>query len=154
MHPLTLTPDLQRKIVAALHAGAFPVVAAEAWGVSPRAFHEWMKRGDEPNALEVYRDFATEVRAAAAKARLRAEIAMYENQPRFWLQSGPGRETAEAPGWTVAVKPTLRAAENAATTLRRLRRELEQLLTLLEPFPEARAVAAEWLWRKTHKRKS
>jgi hypothetical protein len=149
-----LTPDLQRRIVAALHAGAFPLVAAQAWGVPPHAFHEWMKRGDEPSALEVYREFASEVRAAAAQARLRAEIVMYEHQPRVWLQNGPGRETAEAPGWTVAVKPMPRAAVSATRTLHRLRRELEQVLTLLELFPEARAVAAEWLWRKKHKRMS
>ena len=43
--PTKLTPDLHRRIVSMVAAGAFPEVAAGACGVSRRAFFEWMQRG-------------------------------------------------------------------------------------------------------------
>ena len=88
-----LTPELQERIVAALRAGGFPEVAAQAWGVSPRTFRRWMRRG-EVQEIEPYRSFAAAVREAIAQARLRAEMDIFEELgPRIWLQHGPGRET-------------------------------------------------------------
>ena len=105
MRPAIFTPALQERIVAALRAGGFPQVAAEAWGVSAETYRRWMRRG-EVQGIEPYRSFAAAVREAIAQARLRAEMDIFENQPRIWLQHGPGRETAESPGWTTAVKPS------------------------------------------------
>jgi hypothetical protein len=98
-----LTPALQERIVASLRAGGFPEIAAQAWGVEPRTFRRWMRRGDR--GIEPYQGFAAAVREAEAQARLRAEMDIFENQPRIWLEHGPGRETETSPGWTTAVKP-------------------------------------------------
>ena len=114
MTPALLTPALQERIVAALRAGGFPEIAAAAWGVSRRTFRRWMRRG-EVKEIEPYRSFAAAVREAIAQARLRAEMDIFENQPRIWLQHGPGRETDASPGWTTAVKPSASRNESKAT---------------------------------------
>src|SRR5262249_21669756 len=95
-----LTPALQERIVASLRAGGLPETAARGGGIEPRRFRRWMRRGDR--GIEPYRSFAAAVREAGAQARLRAEMDIFENQPRIWLQHGPGRETHASPGWTTA----------------------------------------------------
>jgi hypothetical protein len=108
-----LTPALQERIVASLRAGGFPEIAAQAWGISPRTFRRWMRRGDL--GMEPYRSFAAAVREAEAQARLRAELDIFENQPRIWLQHGPGRETETSTGWTTAVKPSASRGKRGPT---------------------------------------
>ena len=101
-----LTRALQEQIVAAIRAGGFPHVAAQAFGVSRRRFHRWRKRGRSKTGDAIYRTFARAVNEAIAQARLRAEMDVFTEQARIWLQYGPGRETSRSPGWTVAIKPT------------------------------------------------
>jgi hypothetical protein len=136
-----LTPALQERIVAALRAGAFPQVAAQAWGISPRTFRRWMRRG-EVQSIEPYRSFAAAVREATAQARLRAEMDIFENQPRIWLQHGPGRETDASTGWTTAVKPS--ASRRGPKTIDEigLTRFLAEVRERLKSFPEAQASVA------------
>jgi hypothetical protein len=98
------TPALERQISAYIRAGGFPHVAAEAAGVPARAFERWLRRGHNPRRDPAYRTFAGAVRAAAAQARLRAEIAALEGKPLDWLRYGPGKETAGRPGWTAAAR--------------------------------------------------
>jgi hypothetical protein len=45
------------------------------------------------------------VREAIATARLAAEMQALKDDPLFWLKYGPGKETADVPGWSNAVKP-------------------------------------------------
>src|SRR5580698_9687677 len=103
---IRLTPQLSKDIASSIRAGGYPHVAGEAWGVPKDVFDDWLKRGNQKNAWEPYRTFAIEVRQAFAQARLRAEAASYEKDPKLWLVHGPGRETEEQPGWSVPVKRT------------------------------------------------
>lgn len=100
---VSLTEEIQRKILAYIRAGAFAWVAAEAAGVSERTFHDWMARGEDrhpsrPSTPKLHA-FAGEVRTARAEARIGAEVRVYREHPARWLsrvaRSRPGQE-----GWT------------------------------------------------------
>lgn len=142
MRPALLTPTLQERIVASLRAGGFPQISAQAWGVSPRTYRRWMRRGEGRDPIEPYRSFAAAVREATAQARLRAEMDIFENQPRIWLQHGPGRETDASTGWTTAVKPS--ASRRGPKTIDEigLTRFLAEVRERLKSFPEAQASVA------------
>jgi hypothetical protein len=94
-----------KRIVAAIHHGAYPFVAAEAVGIPREVFAEWMRRGSFKHAAPRFRRFRDQVREAIATARLAAEMQTFKDDPLFWLKYGPGKETAEIPGWSNAVKP-------------------------------------------------
>jgi len=96
-----------KKIVAAIHHGAYPFVAAEAVGIPREVFANWIRRGSSKHASPRFRQFRDQVREAIATARLAAETYTLKHDPLFWLKYGPGRETAEIPGWSNAVKPPL-----------------------------------------------
>lgn len=134
-----LNRALQEQIVAAIRAGAFPHVAAGAFGVSRRTYERWRKRGRSARSCEPYRSFSRAVDEAIAQARLRAEMSVFTDQPRIWLQHGPGRESSGNRGWTVAVKPSAASKVEANPFLMpemiALAREIQ---AALEPFPEAR----------------
>src|SRR5438105_11864897 len=100
-----LTPAIQQAIVAYTRAGGFPHVAAEAAGVPRAVFARWLRRGEGRRAKARYRAFADAVRQAAAQARLGAEVSVRNDKPLDWLRSGPGRETADVPGWTANARP-------------------------------------------------
>lgn len=108
-----LTNELRDQIVAGIRSGGFPHVAAEAWGVPRAAFADWLRRGSGARAAEPYRSFATAIRSAQAQARLRAELEVFKDDPKIWLERGPGREGPDNPGWTSAVRPAETAAEAA-----------------------------------------
>lgn len=129
-----LTPDIERVIVAAIRAGGFPHVAAEAAGVPRRVFRRWLAMGRKPSAVP-YGQFRRNVMQARAHARLTAECEVRDKDPKTWLQAGPAKEAAEAPGWgKSAVKP-------AATDPAELWKLFGQLTTALTPYPEARQAA-------------
>ena len=54
-----------------------------------------------------YRLFLEAVLQAGAQARLTAEIKPHDDEPLRWLQQGPGKETADSPGWSTPVKPAV-----------------------------------------------
>ena len=93
-----LTPQLRSQIVAAIRSGGYPHVAAEAFGVAKEIFDDWFKRGHENGAREPYLTFGREVSEAIAQARLRAEMSVFKDDPKVWLEHGPGRETPTLPG--------------------------------------------------------
>jgi hypothetical protein len=88
-----------------------------------------------------------EVRTAKAQARLKAEMAVMEDNPAKWLQQGPSKEKPEQEGWTVPVKPILREANQTIDVLLspQMQGLFATILQLLEPFPEARARIATTL---------
>jgi hypothetical protein len=96
-----------KSIVAAIHHGAYPIVAAEAVGIPREVFADWLRRASSKRASPRFRQFRDQVREAIATARLAAETYTLKHDPLFWLKYGPGRETAEIPGWSNAVKPPL-----------------------------------------------
>ena len=102
---VTLTDERRRKIVGFIRAGAFDHVAAQAVGISPRTFREWIARGEgrgpRPPTPKLAA-LAEEVRAARAQARLAAEARVYRDQPLYWLsRAARSREGSE--GWTTPV---------------------------------------------------
>ncbi len=141
-----LTRELRAQIVAAIRAGGYPHVAAEAWGVPKDIFEAWLKRGNAKNSLDPYRSFARDVRQAFAQARLRAEMTGFEKDPKLWLVNGPGRESEQRPGWSVSVKPMETTAESH-NVLRdpEVMQLFHTVLIALGPFPEARAAVAKAL---------
>jgi hypothetical protein len=141
-----LTPELGKQIAGAIRAGGYPHVAAEAFGVPKDVFDDWLKRGNQKNAWEPHRSFALEVRQAFAQARLRAEAASYEKDPKVWLVHGPGRETEEQPGWSVSVKPTEAVAEGHNALLDpQLMALFRAVMDVLRPYPDACAKVAQAL---------
>jgi hypothetical protein len=139
-----LTAELASQIVAFIRAGGFPHVAAEAAGVPREVFADWLRRGREPGGRPPYRDLARGVCQAQAQARLTAEVAALTDRPLDWLRSGPGKETADAAGWTGPARPQPPPDPPPDDALAdpRVRQFLADLLDLLAPHPEARDAAA------------
>ena len=146
MKRFRLTAQVRQQIVAGIRAGGYPHIAAEAWDVPKAVFDNWLRRGHAAKAREPYRLFAGEVRAARAQARLKAEMDVFKDDPKIWLEHGPGREAADNPGWTVSVKPADAAAADRNALLdpdvMGLIRVVMQTLT---PFPDARTRLAQTL---------
>jgi hypothetical protein len=97
--PTLLTPERHKSIVAAIRAGSFDWIAAEANGISRETFRIWVRKGQR-DKRKPYLAFATDVRVARAQARLSAEIEVRRDQPFNWLRFGPGREREGEEGWT------------------------------------------------------
>src|ERR1035437_5421827 len=97
--PSLLTPERHKSIVAAIRAGTYDWIAAEANGIDRETFRLWMRTGIR-SKREPYLSFVCDVRAAKAQARLSAEIDVRKEQPFNWLRFGPGREREGEPGWT------------------------------------------------------
>lgn len=93
-----LDDKVKAQVVAAIKNGAFDHVAAQAVGIAPSTFYDWMSRGASGDAR--FSEFSEEVRIARAKARIEAETKVYECDPKFWLRNGPGKERSSEPGWT------------------------------------------------------
>jgi hypothetical protein len=143
MEHTQLTPALQQQIVAWIRAGGYPHVAAEARGISRRTYTRWLRLGRGKNARAPFAGFAVEVHSAAAQARLRAEAAVLEQDPRIWLEHGPGRESPGNPGWSMPVKAVEAAGQEQNPFLNVRFMTLGNLiLQILEPYPEARASVA------------
>src|SRR5262245_1528001 len=140
-----LTPEIQRQICGFILSGTFPHVAAEAAGVPQKVFERWMKWGRAARPVPLYRDFYEAVCQAQAQARLVAENHAFTHATITWLKSGPGKETARAPGWTSPVRPRPLPEVPRQMSVDRLQTLITVLLTALKPFPEARAAAADAL---------
>jgi len=144
--PIRLTPELSKQIVAAIRAGGYPHVAAEASGVPKDVFDDWLAQGNRKNAWEPFRSFAMAVREAFAQARLRAEVEGYKKNPRMWLVNGPGRESEQRPGWSTSVKPAATTPESRNVLCDPEIMELfHKVLEALNPFPDARQKVADAL---------
>lgn len=141
---IRLSPELQEQVVAGIRAGAFPHVAAQAFGVSRRSFHRWRKLGRSNEGDADFHSFACAVDQAIAQARLRAEIKIFAEQPKIWLQHGPGRETSDSPGWTVAVKPAAKTQTRSNPfTMPEVQELIDAVLDALEGQPQAQAAIAD-----------
>jgi hypothetical protein len=139
-----LTPEAETGLLMAIRSGAFPHLAAEAYGVPRQRFAAWLARGRRKGTTERYRRFAEEVRQAIAKARIRAEMQALVKDPKFWLKHGPGKETTTSPGWTNPAKAQT-AREREGVSDAELSRLLAKLLQVLQGFPEAHAAVVEAL---------
>lgn len=141
--PSLLTPETHRAIVAAIRAGAFDWISAEANGVDRETFKLWMRTGAR-TTKEPYVTFVRDVRSARAQARLSAEIEVRKEHPFSWLRFGPGREREGEAGWTESseIKHTGSFAVVQSDEWIRIAAALEEALG---PFPEARLAVAKAL---------
>jgi hypothetical protein len=110
--PTKLTPERHTDIVELIKHGAFEWVAAEACGIHRDTFTRWMMRGERAASgphLEdsdpdlIYLRFFEAVQAAAAYARVTAEIEVRAQDPKWWLTRGPGKTKPGKPGWTETI---------------------------------------------------
>ncbi len=145
---IKLSADLQRTIAAYVRSGAYPGTAAEAAGVPREVFAQWMELGGKRRGPRRYREFRRAITEAAAQARVAAELAVFQDDPRTWLTKGPGRETADTPGWSGVVRPVVALTDNRSVNLLAdpsASALLTMLLAALAPFPEARRAAIDAL---------
>jgi hypothetical protein len=139
-----LTAAVAHLIVSYVRAGGYPHVAAQAAGVPREVFEDWLRRGAEPGGRALYRDFRRDVLQAHAQARLKAEVAMLEDRPLDWLKCGPGKETADEPGWTGPARPGHGGTAAGAASLAdpAVQEVISVLLEQLGGHPELRALLA------------
>lgn len=145
-----LTPQLRAQIVGSVRAGGYPHVAAQAWGVSKAAFERWLAKGTGPEAQEPFESFARDLDDAFAQARLLAETSLYKDEPRIWLEHGPGRERLDVPGWSGPVKAAvgLAAPSNLFENIQ-LMAMCSRMLEALTPWPDARQRVSDALHMPT-----
>ena len=142
MTTLNLSAALRQHVLSSIRAGAYPHAAAEAWGVPAQSIGDLLQQGETAGEDA---PLVAEVRQAHAMARTVAETKLFAKDPKLWLMHGPGRETADAPGWTANVKPAEPGppAANNAWLEPTLLRFLADLLDVLTSFPEAHRRATQ-----------
>jgi len=143
--PTLLTPERHAGIVAAIRAGAFDWIAAEANGIDRETFKLWMRNGTR-SKREPYLSFVRDVRAARAQARLSAEIEVRREQPFNWLRFGPGRERDGEAGWTESSE--IRHSGSVDVLYSQEWTVISVAIeTALENYPEAKLAVAEAMRR-------
>lgn len=143
--PSLLTPERHKAIVAAIRAGSYDWVAAQANGVDPTTLIFWMRRGEREGEGE-YFEFFKDVRVARAQARLSAEIEVRKDQPFNWLRYGPGQERESEPGWT-ETKEVKHSGSVDVLCSQEWTVISVAIESALEPFPQAKVAVAEALKR-------
>jgi hypothetical protein len=143
--PSLLTPESHKAIVAAIRAGAYDWIAAEANGIDRETFKLWMRTGTRTKR-EPYLSFVRDVRTARAQARLSAEIEVRKDQPFSWLRFGPGRERDGEAGWTESSE--VRHSGSVGVMYTQEWTVISVAIeAALENFPEAKLAIAEALKR-------
>ena len=143
--PTLLTPERHKAIVAAIRAGSFDWVAAEANGITRETLRLWLRKG-ERDKRKPYVAFSDDVRAARAQARLSAEIEVRRDQPFNWLRYGPGRERDGEAGWTESTE--LRHSGSVGVMYSQEWTVISVAIeAALENFPEAKLAVAEAMKR-------
>ncbi len=147
--PRAFAPQKAALLLSYVRQGGFPLVAAEAAGVSADAFERWLRRGEEAPAREPYRGFHDSLGQALAQARLLAELAVAKKDPKFWLISGPGRDLPASPGWARPSAAVVEA-DAAEDSAEHLHQTLQLVATSLQPHPEASQAVTDALDRAPH----
>jgi hypothetical protein len=143
--PTLLTPERHKAIVAAIRAGSFDWVAAEANGITRETLRLWLRKGAR-DKRKPYVAFSDDVRAARAQARLSAEIEVRRDQPFNWLRFGPGRERDGEAGWTESTE--LRHSGSVGVMYSQEWTVISVAIeAALENFPEAKLAVAEAMKR-------
>jgi hypothetical protein len=81
--PTKLTPEIKRRIVAAIGAGNYAEPAARSAGISPATYYRWLKRGEKASE-GIYRDFLDQVRRAESEAEVHAVAVIRKAMPGDW----------------------------------------------------------------------
>jgi hypothetical protein len=136
---IKLTPEIEQQIMAGIRAGGYAHVSAAAFGVPEQIFDTWLKWGTSKTAKDPYKRFARNIEQAKAQARLKAEMTAMENDPRFWLKNGPGRDLPDKPGWAAMVRPILTGNQQTVNLFMspEFLQFMHTLRAVLAPFPDA-----------------
>lgn len=150
-HPDDPVPDhpnltVQGLICLYIRKGAFSHIAAMAAGIPEGVFHDWLKAAEGKHSRR-FRKFRDAVLQAEAQARVKAELAVFEENPRAWLREGPGRHQGSRLGWSVpapapAVSNQMQVNIQHSPEWSALWAEI---LARAAPFPEARAALSDAL---------
>ena len=132
------TPEITNTITSYLQAGGTPAIAAQASGISEQTFNHWVTKGKTSRAPKALKAFYKAVEQAHAQARLRAEIAAFNDKPLEWLKSGPCTGEVEWGKRGSVKKPELEILPQLHT-----QKFMQLLLKVLETFPEARKALAD-----------
>jgi len=96
-----LTPELIETISGHIAKGAFDHVAAQACGISPATFYNWLAAAQKEDCTdELKLEFLEKVSQAKASARLSAESRVFDEDAFKWLRFGPGKTKPTTDGWT------------------------------------------------------
>ena len=132
------TPEITQMISSYLQAGGTPEVAAQAAGISEQTFNQWVAKGKTTRAPKAFKAFYRAVEQAHAQARLRAEIAAFNDKPLEWLKSGPCKGEVEWGKRASGKKPVVDPLPQLHT-----QKFLQLLLKVLQAYPEARKALAD-----------
>ncbi len=141
-------PQAAQQLLSYIRSGGYPLVAAEGAGVPREVYLHWLRSGQHPQAREPFRGFVRQVRQAMAQARLMAELAVFDKDPKYWLGHGPGKETPDNPGWTAEGKSIAKAEEAGRSAEPDSPTLVQLVLQALSDFPEVRLVVARRLREK------
>ena len=132
------TPEITQLISSYLQAGGTPAVAAQAAGISEQTFNHWLAKGKTTRAPKALKAFYHAVEQAHAQARLRAEIAAFNDKPLEWLKSGPCKGEVE---W--GKRSSGKKAKEETLPEINTQKFLQLLLKVLQAYPEARKALAD-----------
>ena len=132
------TPEITQMISSYLQAGGTPEVAAQAAGISEQTFNQWVAKGKTTRAPKAFKAFYRAVEQAHAQARLRAEIAAFNDKPLEWLKSGPCKGEVEWGKRASGKKPVVDPLPQLHT-----QKFLQLLLKVLQAYPDARKALAD-----------
>jgi len=97
--PRYITPELTEALCTLIRKGAYPTIAAQAMGLNSRTYSRYMRDGKLGHNKKCT-EFYVAVMMAKALARQVAEARVFEENPLAWLRYGPGKTTADIPGWS------------------------------------------------------
>lgn len=83
---ITLTPELQQKIVARVRQGAYPEVAALSLGIASSTFKRWLRQGEEASR-GIYRDFYLALYRAQSQAEVEVTLQVRKRAVQHALTS-------------------------------------------------------------------
>ena len=132
------TPEITQMISSYLQAGGTPAIAAQAAGISEQTFNQWVAKGKTTRAPKAFKAFYRAVEQAHAQARLRAEIAAFNDKPLEWLKSGPCKGEVEWGKRASGKKPVVDPLPQIHT-----QKFLQLLLKVLQAYPDARKALAD-----------
>jgi hypothetical protein len=132
------TPEITQMISSYLQAGGTPAVAAQAAGISEQTFNQWVAKGKTTRAPKALKAFYKAVEQAHAQARLRAEIAAFNDKPLEWLKSGPCKGEVE---W--GKRSSNKKVKEEPLPEFQTQKFMQLLLKVLQAYPDARKALAD-----------
>lgn len=106
-----LSKELIKQVSASIEAGAWDYVAAESAGIAQSTFYLWLQQAEAGTDDPLLIEFSEAIERARATARTNAENRVFAEKPDVWLLRGPGRQSAQRPGWSSESTVTVNAGD-------------------------------------------